>query len=88
MTPTDVLFRYAEHPRERTAIALGRLSEVYGIRHVRLDEQLQQVRVEYDVTHINKATLQQLLRRTGLDIVEELPLVPGQPTIASLPPTQ
>ena len=88
MTPTDVLFRYAEHPLERTAIALGRLSEVYGIRHIRLDEAAQQVRVEYDVTHINKATVQQLLRRTGLDIVEELPLIPAQPTIASTPPTQ
>ena len=88
MTPTDVLFRYAEHPHERTAIALGRLSEVYGIRQIRLDEAAQQVRVEYDVSHINKATVQQLLRRTGLDIVEEIPLVPGQQPIASVPPTQ
>ncbi len=87
MMPQDVLFRYAEHPAERTMFALGRLSEVYGIRAVRVAEAEKQVRVEFDATRLTKVTVQQLLRRTGLDIVEELPLIPAQPPIATMPPS-
>ncbi len=83
MTPTDVLFRYAEHPTERTAIALGRLSEVYGIRSIRLDEQARQVRIEFDASHMSRTTVRQLLRRTGLDVVEEVSLLPPQPAPAA-----
>ncbi len=88
MTNLDVLFRYAEHPTERTMFALNKLSTVYGIRAVRVDEGAQQVRVEFDATHVTKMIVQQLLRRTGLDIVEEIPLVPAQTPMASRPPTQ
>ncbi len=88
MTNLDVLFRYAEHPTERTMFALNKLMTVYGIRAVRVNEAAQQVRVEFDSSHITKMIVQQLLRRTGLDIVEELSLVPGQTPIASNPPTQ
>ncbi len=79
MTPTDILFRYAEHPTERTAIALGRLSEVYGIRALRLDEAERRIRVEFDASHMSRTTVRQLLLRSGLDIVEELSLLPPQP---------
>ena len=88
MTNLDVLFRYAEHPTERTMFALNKLSTVYGIRAVRVDETARQVRVEFDATHVTKMIVQQLLRRTGLDIVEEIPLTPAQAPIASRPPTQ
>ncbi len=84
--PQDVLFRYAEHPTERTMFALGRLSEVYGIRAVRIAEADKQVRVEFDATRFTKVTVQQLLRRTGLDVVEELPLVLAQAPISTVPP--
>ena len=85
MTPLDVLFRYAEHPTERTMFAINKLSSVYGIRAVRVNEGAQQVRVEFDATHVSKLIVQQLLRRTGLDIIEELPLVPGGTDTPSLP---
>ena len=85
MTPLDVLFRYAEHPTERTMFAINKLSSVYGIRAVRVNEAAQQVRVEFDATHVSKLIVQQLLRRTGLDIGEELPLVPGGADTPSLP---
>ena len=78
MMPLDVLFRYLEHPTERTMFALNKLSTVYGIRAIRVDEAARQVRVEFDATHLNKVTVQQLLRRTGLDVVEELSLLPPQ----------
>ncbi len=79
MMPLDVLFRYAEHPTERTIFALGKLSEVYGIRAIRFDEAARQVRVEFDATRLTKAIVQQLLRRTGLDVVAEVPLAAPKP---------
>ncbi len=86
MTNLDVLFRYAEHPTERAMFALNKLSSVYGIRAVRVDEAAQQVRVEFDATHVTKMIVQQLLRRTGLDIVEEIPLTPATAPIDAHPP--
>lgn len=79
MMPTDVLFRYAEHPNERTIFALGKLSEVYGIRALRVDQAAMQVRVEFDATRLSKTIVQQLLRRSGLNVAEELSLIPVQP---------
>ncbi len=79
MMPVDVLFQYAEHPTERTMFALNKLSEVYGIRAVRVDEAAQRVRVEFDATRLTKVIVQQLLRRTGLDVTHEISLIPPQP---------
>ena len=86
MMPTDVLFRYAEHPTERTMLALNKLSEVYGIRALRVDEAAQQVRVEFDGTRLSRAIVLQLLRRTGLDVIEEVSLIPPQPVPAPAEP--
>ncbi len=86
MTPTDVLFRYAEHPTESAVAALSRLSEVYGIRALRVDEAKKQVRVEFDASRLTRVIVQQLLRRTGLDVVEEIPLAVAQPVVAQPPP--
>ncbi len=79
MMPLDVLFRYAEHPTERTMFAINKLSEVYGIRAVRVHEAGRQIRVEFDGTRLTKVIVQQLLRRSGLDVVEEISLFPPQP---------
>ncbi len=88
MMPTDVLFRYAEHPTERTMMALNNLSEVYGIRAVRVNEAARQVRVEFDGTRLTRAIVQQLLRRTGLDVIEEVSLIPSQPVAPAEAPVQ
>ncbi|HEY1808333.1 MAG TPA: hypothetical protein VGG42_07205, partial [Acidobacteriaceae bacterium] len=49
-----------------------------GIRKIRIEEEWKRIRVEFDATRLNKATVLQLLRGTGIDIVEELPLIPPQ----------
>ena len=77
--PLDVLFRYSEHPTERTMFAINKLSEVYGIRAVRVEEAAQQVRVEFDATRLTKVIVQQLLRRTGLAVTGEVSLIPTRP---------
>jgi hypothetical protein len=85
MTQLEVLFRYERHPAETAMSALGNLREVYGIRRIQLDQEWKTVRVEFDATRLNRATVMQLLRRGGIDIVEELPLIPPQELAPAAP---
>jgi DNA polymerase III psi subunit len=78
MTQLEVLYRYESHPTETAMFALGRLREVYGIRRIQVDEALRTVRVEYDATRLTHPLVFDLLRSTGLAVVEELPLIPPQ----------
>jgi hypothetical protein len=79
MTQLEVLYRYEQHPAEGTMFALGKMREVYGVRRIRMNPDWKKVQVEYDATRLNKAVVYELVRQTGLDIVEELPLIPPQP---------
>jgi len=79
MTNVDILFRYATQPTEAVLFALGEARDVYGIRHLAFDRKAKTVRVEYDATRLNAGVVTGLLRRTGLEIVEELPLIPPPP---------
>jgi hypothetical protein len=90
MTQLEVLYRYESHPTETAMFALGNLREVYGIRRIRLDEEWKTVRVEYDATRLSRPIVLDLLRRTGLAVVEELPLIPPQeaPPAAPLEPAK
>jgi hypothetical protein len=86
-TNLDVLYRYGLHPTEAAMIALGKLRGVYGIRRIAFDEQGKTVRVEFDFTRLNRAVVADLLRSTGLDLVEEIPLsVPAPPKPEAAPP--
>jgi hypothetical protein len=85
MTTVEVLFRYEQHPTEAAMFALGNMSEVYGIRRIQFKEEWQTIRVEYDATRLNKAIVEQLLRGAGINITEELPLLPPQPVAEAAP---
>ncbi len=67
-------------------MALGRVREVYGIRQVTFDERAKTVRVEYDATRLTEAIVHGLLRRSGLDVVEQVSLLPPQPVPAEAAP--
>ncbi len=75
MTTVEVLFRYGIPPGEREMGALGQMSDVYGIRRVRFDEQQQTLRVEYDATRLNVPMVENLLRSAGFDVREQLALI-------------
>ncbi len=79
MTQLDVMYRYGAAPSEATIVALGRVREVYGIRRMEFSEAEKTVRVEYDATRLTEPVVHQLLRRTGLDVVERVSLLPPQP---------
>jgi TolB-like protein len=76
MTQLDVLYRYGAAPSEAAMMALGRVREVYGIRHLQFDEAGKTVRIEYDATRLTEPIVHQLLRRSGLDVVERVSLIP------------
>jgi len=75
MTAVDVLFRYGVSPSESVMSAFGQLSDVYGIRRLRLNESEHTIRVEYDATRLTEAKVERLLRAAGCDITEKLALV-------------
>ena len=79
MTNLDAVFRYGTHPSEAVVLALSGAREVYGIRRIQLKEDAKTIRVEYDATRLNHAIVGQLLRRAGINIAEELTLIPPQP---------
>jgi hypothetical protein len=78
MTNVDVLFRYEQQPSESAMFALGNLKEVYGIRRIEIDQPGKTIRVEYDATRLTGAVVANLLRRGGISILEEVPLVAPQ----------
>ena len=84
MTNVDVQFRYAQHHQEDTIRAVADLSDVYGIRRVRLNQSERTVLVEYDATRLGVANVYQLLRRAGLSVTEQIsalaPSPPQHPT--------
>lgn len=86
MTQLEVLYRYDRHPSETVMVAIGKAREVYGVRRIKLDPESNAIRVEYDATRLNKAMIHQILRRTGIDLQEELPLIPPQPPAEAAQP--
>lgn len=85
MTTVEVLYRYATPPTDQVAMALGRTRDVYGIRKLDLDTHGRTIRVEFDATRLNAATVGKLLMSAGLELVEELSLIPAQPGPAPEP---
>jgi hypothetical protein len=86
MTTVDILYRYAAPPSEQVALALARMRDVYGIRHLSFDRNARTLRVEYDATRLNAAEVTKLVRETGLEVVDEPPLIPPPAPQPPAPP--
>lgn len=79
MTQLDVMYRYDRPPAEPTVMALAKVREVYGVRNLSVNERERTVRVEFDASRLTEAVIHGLLRRTGLEILERVSLIPDQP---------
>jgi hypothetical protein len=73
MTQLDVMYGFAATPSEATAMALGRIREVYGVRLLTVDEAARTVRVEYDATRLTEP------------ILDRVSLIPPQPEPVAAP---
>ena len=82
MTTVEILFRYSGQPSESEIFALGNAREVYGIRHLSFDRAGSTLLVEYDATRLNAASVTQLVRSSGLELIEELPTLLPPPEAA------
>ena len=84
MTTVEILFRYSGQPSEVETFALANAREVYGIRRLSFDRAASTLLVEYDATRLNAATVTQLVRRSGLQLIEEVRLIlpPPEPEAA------
>jgi len=69
--------RHAAHGDHHLALAATK--DVYGIRRLSFDRAARTLRVEFDATRLNAATVTQLVRKAGLDLDEELPLIAPPP---------
>lgn len=76
MTTVEVLYRYATPPTDNVALAVARIRDVYGVRRLSFDTNARTVRVEFDATRLNSSAISKLLQAAGLDLAEELPLIP------------
>jgi hypothetical protein len=79
MTTVEILYRYTTPPSESVTLALASTRDVYGIRRLTIDPAAHTLSVEFDATRLNAATVTKLVRVSGLDIAEELPLIPPPP---------
>jgi len=75
MTAVEIMFRYGIPPGESQMNALGLVSDVYGIRRMQMNEGERTIRVEYDATRLNEATVEGLLRKAGFDVRERLAML-------------
>jgi hypothetical protein len=71
MTTVEIVFRYAVPPTEQVAMALARARDVYGVRHLNFDQAARILRIEYDATRLNAATVTHLVRDAGLEILPD-----------------
>jgi len=79
MTQLDVMYQYGAAPSETAMMALAQVRKVYGIRNLAVNESNKTVRVEYDATRLTEPIVHQLLRRSGLDVLDRVSLLPPQP---------
>ena len=85
MTTVEILYRYAAAPTEQVATALARARDVYGIRQLSFDRAARTLRIEFDATRLSVAEVTKLLRETGLEIEDELPLLAAPAPAAAAP---
>jgi hypothetical protein len=86
MTTVEILYRYATPPTDSVAFALASAKDVYGIRRLCFDRAAKTLRIEYDATRLNAASVTQLVRQAGLDVEEELPIAAAPPALPAAAP--
>ena len=85
MTAVEILFRLNALPTEAVTLALASTRDVYGMRHLNLDRAAMTLRVEYDATRLTPAVVTRLVRQAGVQVAEELSLLPPQPLEEPVP---
>jgi hypothetical protein len=79
MTTVEILLPYTTPPTEAVTFALASIKDVYGIRRLSFDHAARTLRVEYDATRLDAASVTKLVRHAGLKIdlaiTDALPII-------------
>lgn len=67
MTSMDATYAYAGSLNPEQIRALARLSDVYGIRSLRIDEERRRIAIEYDATRLDEPRVQALIRGCAVE---------------------
>jgi hypothetical protein len=74
MTQLEVAYRYVAPPTEAIMRAMDNMREVYGVRRITFNEAERIIRIEFDASRFKEPVIAGLLRRTGLDLGDQLVL--------------
>ena len=74
MTQLEVAYRYVAPPTEAIMRAMDNMREVYGIRRITFNDAERIIRIEFDASRFKEPVIAGLLRRTGLDLGDQLVL--------------
>lgn len=77
MTYLEVHYRFRSQPAAPVLRRLADLRGYYGIARLSLDEERDQIRVEYDASRLKENDVLHLLRLAGLDVLEKVELSPA-----------
>jgi hypothetical protein len=87
MTTVEIQYRYNTPPNDAVALGLAGISDVYGIRGVKLDHGARTLTVGYDASRLNAASVTKLVRQAGVEIAEILQLIPPPPPAPEAAPS-
>jgi hypothetical protein len=82
MVSVEAVFHYAGVPSEIEMLAISKVREIYGIRHVEFDENEHSVLLEYDATRLSISDLSRLLRNAGI-VLQEAAVAPKKEAVAA-----
>ena len=66
MTLVEVSYDLQSPIRPEQLRALGQIANTYGIRRFHIDEQLQQIRIEYDASRLKETQVAHVLRLASI----------------------
>jgi sulfite reductase beta subunit-like hemoprotein len=75
MTMVEVCYRLPGKLTLAQMRKLGELSAVYGLRRIRVDEDRQEIQVEFDASRLKESEAVNLLRQAGIPLAEKVQLV-------------
>ena len=68
MTLVELTYRLQVPLRPEQFRALGTLANAYGLRRFRVNEQLQQISIEYDASRLRESQVARILRQSGIAV--------------------
>lgn len=87
MTLVEITYRLHSSLSNEQLARLGEFSNTYGLRKIRVDEQKNQISLEYDASRLRETQVAQVLGQAGISVSRQ-PAEPLTPTWKESPLNQ